>query len=388
VRADLCARHRERHTAKGSHLQRKDAFLNSQRNSSATTSPPSNAALNSGAVDQVPPYPSSANSDGYPYVPDGVHTYSSTGEPAPISAASNIDPSISGYTAYPQAVPPQQSHAMPYYDNSYSTRQSHVNNYHPYQSNAVGQMHPPPQTTSPSGAPPYAQPYPPPSATTNGTYRSNTYSSMPALPPFGLPQGYAPPHNARSVSVISPPIVTSSVDQFQMSNSREASVVDFNFDPALTGYAMPVFGGDEAFWHRSPAANMDDQFFSYLLSTQAMENNDPSPPELPEMVNSPPPLQTNIPLPKLEADGTPSAKPAAPSTDLDITMRESQIKEDQRERLFRYVNRLGDIEHNPDRKSKSEILAGTFALHYNFHPHPSIACNVVLCPQVTSPRSC
>jgi hypothetical protein len=147
------------------------------------------------------------------------------------------------------------------------------------------------------------------------------------------------------------------MDQQQAPSSRGTSVGDFNtFDTVENGYAMPVFG-DETFFTRSPPSNVDENFLNMLLTTGGMEINDSSPEE-PEPILSPSAPAANVSLPKLEPDGTRSEQPSVPSTDMDITMRESQITEKKQERLYRLVEGFKDIDHNPGRKTKAEILAG------------------------------
>lgn len=146
----------------------------------------------------------------------------------------------------------------------------------------------------------------------------------------------------------------------QIPNSRETSVGDFSaFDPAANGYSMPVFG-DEIYFTRSPPSNVDENFLNMLLNAGGLEMNDPSPPEV-ETATDPPPPATNTPLPKVEPDGLLSKDQPEPSTDMDITMRESQITEKKQDRLFRLVDGFKDIDHNPGRKAKAEILHGSMS---------------------------
>ncbi len=370
VRADLCARHRERHTAKGSHLQRKDAFLNSQRpsNSTRTKSPTSTSTL-SASITETNHTSKPAMSDSYAYLPEQQPAYCAAphapAELAPLASA-NLDPQIAPYGAY--GTPMGQSLSqMPFttpidsqrysYDDPYPGRQAMgANSYPPYHATPINSIQP--HVTSPQiGGPVYApHPYPSPGASNNNFRSPPGFSNLPSLPPFGIPQGYGPPPNGRSNSLVSPPNV-GSLDQ-AAPNSRETSVGDFSFiDPAPIGYTMPVFG-DETFFTRSPPSNVDENFLNMLLSANGMEIDDPSPPD--QEPPTPPALPASLPLPKLEPDGTTSEEQTLPpSTDMDITMRESQITQKKQERLFRFVNALQEIEHNPGRKSKAELLSGS-----------------------------
>jgi hypothetical protein len=131
--------------------------------------------------------------------------------------------------------------------------------------------------------------------------------------------------------------------------------VDYNaFDPVAAGYAMPVFGNESTF-NRSPPAAVDDNFLNMLFNANDMELNDPSPPQIEPV----PPPPVNIPLPKLEPDGTPSDQNAASlGRGMDLDMPESKINDLKHDRLVKLVSGFAEIERNPGRKKKSEILAG------------------------------
>lgn len=150
-----------------------------------------------------------------------------------------------------------------------------------------------------------------------------------------------------------------------MPNSRTNSLADFNvIDQMTSGYAMPVFGNTS--FNRSPTSMMDDSFLNSLFDMNGLEAINPSPPA-PEPLHNP--QMFNVPLPKLEPDGTPNemslppgtwkTPPALPATNgWDINMRESNISERKKRRLADLVNGWSDIEQNPGRRTKGDILMG------------------------------
>ncbi len=311
-------------------------------------------------------------SNGYAYMsepPPYAAPNSTMTELRPLTT-SNLDPNLSSYSAYSGTTNASQQPAMPYsapangqrfsYDPAFAASHApQVDGCHSYQNNTAHQMQPPPMSTIPSAGSMYGPPpFPSPSSTAN-TFRSpSSYSTLPSLPPFGLPPGYGPSPIIRSNSIISPPTV-SSMEQHPYSNSSNNSMMDFStFDPIASGFSMPVFG-DEPFLSRSPPPNVDENFLNMLLSANGMEMNDPSPPGLEPLPSTSPPPTAKVPLPKLEPDGTTSEQASVPLVSgMDITMRESQISEKKQVRLFRLVQNFIEIEHNSGRKSKADILAG------------------------------
>ena len=313
-------------------------------------------------------------SDGYPHGIEGPQGYSSAHaqfqggampELTPLTT-SNLDPQLGPYSAFSSGINGSQHLGMPQsapvdghrfsYDGTFAARPaSLVNGYNASQSYAMNAM--PPPTSSPQPGTPFytSQAYPSPTSTNQNFRSPSSFSTLPSLPPFGIPQTYGAPSSVRSGSVTSPPTIGSYDSQF-LPSSRSDSFVDFNaFDPIAAGYAMPVFGNEPTF-HRSPPALVDENFLNMLFTANEMELNDPSPPQL-ELVQATPP--GNVPLPKLEADGTPSdMNTSSLSSGMDLNMPESQISEVKHLRLVRLVTGFAEIERNPGRKKKAEILAG------------------------------
>ena len=286
-------------------------------------------------------------------------------ELAPLTT-SNLDPQLGPYSAFSSSMNGSQHLGMPQsapvdghrfsYDGTFAARPaSLVNGYNANPAYAMNSMQPP--TSSPqSGTPLYtSQAYPSPTSTNQNFRSPSSFSTLPSLPPFGIPQPYGASSSVRSGSVTSPPTVGSYESQF-LASSRSDSLVDFNaFDPIAAGFAMPVFGNEPTF-HRSPPALVDDNFLNMLFTTNEMELNDPSPPQA-ELVQATPP--GNVPLPKLEPDGTHSDRNTSSlSSGMDLNMPESRISEVKHLRLVKLVSGFGEIDHNPGRKKRTEILAG------------------------------
>ena len=272
-----------------------------------------------------------------------------------------LDPQLSAFNTYATMNGAQQPYAQHppggrrfSYDGNFSARpaSASLNSY--AQSGAgMNQMQPPPPVSSPSTSAgnAYAQSYSSPTS----TFRSPTnFSSLPQLPPFGFPQGYGAPGSNRSNSIMSPPPVVST-EQHPVPNSVSGSVADFNaIDQMNYGFMMPVFGQET--YNRSPSAALDDNLLTMLFNTNGLELPDPSPPEA-EPEKAP---QSDLPLPKVEADGSKNETSSLPSLSdgLDINIRESVISEGKQRRLFELVNGFHEIEHNEGRRPKAEILTG------------------------------
>ncbi|KAK1820972.1 hypothetical protein LTR12_004525 [Friedmanniomyces endolithicus] len=390
VRADLCARHKERHTSKGSHLQRKDAFLNSQRgptNVSGPTSPRSGNAI----MDMSPINKSHAvQPASYPDAPaaGSTHMFSISGLPPPgtsrddptptrtvngthlqqlpsTSGPYSASPSIpsGGLQHAPMMAPTSPSNSRRFsYDGVFTRPAAVAPGFGGLPNSAMTSMQPPP-LSSPLGTTTFLahQTYPPPLPPSQLMRSPTNFSNLPSLPPFGFPQSFPPTASTRSGSLMSPANIGSG-DQHPMPNSRANSIADYNvFDQMSTGYAMPVFGPDN--FSRSPPPVIDDTFLNSLFGDSGMEMLMPSPPGPEPMYN---PQIFNMPLPKLDPDGTPretslpaetGSKPMS-TNGLDINMRESAISETKRARLARLVQSWPEIDQNPGQRTKGDILIG------------------------------
>ena len=391
VRADLCARHKERHTAKGSHLQRKDAFLNSQRPTNSTSgsgSPTGDGTMSASPVQSIH-VPLASFTNDQPQAAASLHPYATANDqfhsnsmpdlpPFKVDNEMPVDPQLSSmngsYGAFSGTVnsrphPPPMVPAPPSplatrrfsYDGAFARPPSQTHMFSHHQTVNMNSMQPPPIASPSLAGPVFArQSYPSPSSSSQAFRSPTNYSVLPSLPPFGFPHAYG--SSSRSNSITSPSGF-GSADQHPMPNSHAGSVSDFNaIDQMTAGYAMPVFGNIG--FNRSPPNFMDDGFLSSLFDTNVMEAVKLSPPG-PEPVHNP--QVWNMPLPKLEPDlipieqSLPAGKPwnSPPSTNgLDINIRESQLSEKKRHRLADLVGNWSEIEQNSGRRMKVDILMG------------------------------
>lgn len=277
VRADLCARHKERHTAKGSHLQRKDAFMNSQRGSislqtasKGVNSPPAASSLNrnTSPVDSAHAMQSSASNHTEQYrmapsVQTPQQSYQSAGgqysshqlPPLQLQAGAQVDSQLSGssgynafqdtYTASGPIDAPQSSNGNRRYsmEGQYAGPGSIQNGYSKQQQNLAGTMQPPPPPQSLAPSQPSNSPYSQTSyqQSPGSNFRPpQNYSTLPALPPFSMPQSYGGADDT-SASNTMPSAPISMDHQYQVTNDRGNSVVDFNvMDQFGASYALPV----------------------------------------------------------------------------------------------------------------------------------------------------
>lgn len=258
VRADLCARHRERHTAKGSHLQRKDAFLNGakpphSKSNTAATSPTVSGTVSASPVEVnhswttsspkmyngLPPAtsPQHSNMDQYQAAPANYGSMARLNTETAIA----LDPQLTGHGPYSASYVPNHTtasytlsttpdalagaHRRMSYDSLFARPQS-MTYSQSLTLNPV--MHATATSSSGMPAPTYAgQPYSSPQPS-NAFKSPSHFPSLPSLPPFGYPVGFQPPSSTRSNSVKSPHVSVHSSDQVPMPNSRSNSMVDVN----------------------------------------------------------------------------------------------------------------------------------------------------------------
>ncbi|WPG99346.1 Hypothetical protein R9X50_00216000 [Acrodontium crateriforme] len=381
VRADLCARHKERHTAKGSHLQRKDAFLKDQTTQNASRNPISPPAVSDSA--------SHASQTGY-NSRDGEQNSSSNA-----MAAMAIQPSSSDQGQ-------QRSNSMPGLVSTLSNSSISVDSaigisghsmYHNYDNGPSNQTLPPtlgsesPQTSRDSwlygknafepikdGAKgntmqelPRQQYNSLPYGTSQIHQQQTTNFTSPVIyqmPPPISSYGYSPEYgsnNNTTMPAVSPPAI-SAADQRHVPNSRPNSLADVNMIEQLaSGYSMPVFGHES--FDRPPPVLMDDSFLNSLFGESILSGIETA------SLKPESPLDnttdgTIMPMPGL--DGINSeiltsnrGRDGATGINLlDIGIRESLISATMQHRLIRLVRRWSDIEENPGRKTKEEILRG------------------------------
>jgi len=160
-------------------------------------------------------------------------------------------------------------------------------------------------------------------------------------------------------------------------------VLDANFfDQMATEYAMPVFGGSETPFNRSPPPTVDENFLNMLFSMNESSDVHDSPSD-PDLYRAMPDVQ--IPLPKIEADGmTSDISLPSLSDGFDINIPQSMISEQKRERLLGYVQSFPEPRYNAGRRTKASLFVGdpkdpkhvmslqmlkTYITSYWFHLH-------------------
>jgi len=392
VRADLCARHKERHTAKGSHLQRKDAFKTTpvaEVSVSAPPSPTGRHTISASPVESVQAsYQQTQQSDYYaPSMASQQSVQVTSNEfqghsvnhsiPANGSMRSSLDPQLNNggsHSAFPaingnssnsSMMPPATIPERRFsYDSSYSSRPIFHDNYTQHQQyEPQTPMQPSPANSLHTVGSSYMQNQTYPSSS-NTAYRSPTmHNALPPLPPFGF-QNYGTQPSDRG-AIMSPPNMTST-SQNSYSNGRSDSFTNFNMlDMGPNPYTLPVFN-DEYGLNRSPPLALNEDFLASLLGTSGMAPDSiiPSPPG-PEHVNSQ--YTYNMPLPKIEPDITPSDTPLPKQERLsppapvnpDTSMKESAVSEKKSLRLIDLINRrFTDSEQLPDRRPGEAIMNG------------------------------
>lgn len=171
-----------------------------------------------------------------------------------VQGGAPVDSQLAGQTSYNSyqssyGTPSTMDHQTPsngnrrYSTESQYSRSGSVNNgYAQHQQLPVGAMPPPPQPSQASNQA-YAQSYQSSSSNVNANSNFRTpqaypTSTLPALPPFSMPQSYGA-GSTRSSQTMSPP--PNPMDQYQMPNVRTNSVGGFDMmDQYGNSYAIPV----------------------------------------------------------------------------------------------------------------------------------------------------
>lgn len=431
VRQDLCARHKERHTARGSQLLRKDTFnmhnLNpivtaalggknpvqpSQpitiKNQKPMPSPGSTASNNGPGNQMSPPSFQSPATTATMSRQDSLQrtgsedTYRSNSEAKPY----DMQAQSTGNFAPPPRPAPMSNysggrnslHNSPHIANGnfqrpeLHTQTSSMSSY--------GSSSPYPSTVTPS------QSFPP--SATSTTYQSpaSGFQSQQNFPPFSsLP----PPEYPQPAGV---PVARGQENQFQNGsgqtpmNGVESTAQMDNRMNAVTdaimdqnpAYAIPMFGGDG--YSRSPCAMADD-FTAWLFNPNQnyLSIGSASPMSYPGEVNSVAGASSQIGLqaPYFNYDPSvagylsnpaPPVHPMAVHSILDTSLPETALSEEKRKDLLDLiVERFNETDHAPVKKHKEDILDGdkdsshhvlslhmmqTYISSYWVHFHPQL----------------
>jgi hypothetical protein len=301
VRQDLCNRHKERHTAKGSQLQRKDPMLshvsptditNKSLSIHGSASPETTRPTPGGNRSRTvqPQYPSPDNISS-PFSPATAHSSTTFTSSASSSTAND-------FTAYQTGTSFKRSNS----DHSLPSGQGPIHRP-PLINSGRGQRppsfgvadsklidnlftRPPLQSTvstySLLPTTPGHQPYPGSQGTTAVQSSIHApYVTQQNFTPFTLPPpGFvteAPTTSSRDTDssyAISPTQATIAVEYSQrdLSQDQQASSDLMLLDQMTAQNAMPVFGGEG--YNRSPFAIPDD-FVAYLFNGQQLDNSSP-----------------------------------------------------------------------------------------------------------------
>jgi hypothetical protein len=299
VRQDLCNRHKERHTARGSQLQRKDSMMNSVPNSTdggktlslhgISSSPETTRSATVGSMAR-------ASQLQYPSPPDNS---SSPFSSATMQSATTLTGSASStgtdFSTYQQSAPFKRSnsdHSLPLAQSLSRPDPTHSLKAQRHSFGVADAK--PPLDGSFSRQPIQASVGPYgllSSASTQQPYLGNhsQVSAQTTHPPYVNQQNFAPftlpppgfsatatTSSARDMDqsyAISPPQTTVQMDYQRDTGSGQQSGPDMMLlDQMTVPHAMPVFGGEG--YSRSPFAIPDD-FVAYLFSGQQFENSSP-----------------------------------------------------------------------------------------------------------------
>ncbi|KAJ4363072.1 hypothetical protein N0V83_010192 [Neocucurbitaria cava] len=443
VRQDLCARHKERHTARGSQLLRKDTFnmhnLNpivtaalGGKNSAATKAlsiknqaqhgiqSPS-AAVNNGPGSQMSPpnYQSPAStisrqdslqrtgsedayrsgSEAKPYDMQAQGTGSFAPPPRP--------PALSNYSGGRTSL-----HNSPHVGNGNFTRpelRAQTSNLSSY-----GSSSPYNSAVTPS------QSYPPSAASTAYQTSASGFQSQHSFPPFSSLPPPEYPHPPGT------PVSRDQENQFYndtagqpMNGVESTSQLDTRMNGVseaimdqTPSYAIPMFGGEG--YSRSPFAMADD-FAAWLFNDNQFGPGGASPMGYPAGANPVAGASSQIGLqaPYFNYDPSvagylsnpaPPAHPMAVHSILDTTLPETALSEEKRKDLLDLIiGRFNETDHAPVKKQKEEILEGdkdldhhvlslhmmqTYISSYWVHFHPQLPIlhkptfNASTCPEL------
>ncbi|KAH7035426.1 fungal-specific transcription factor domain-containing protein [Microdochium trichocladiopsis] len=357
VRLDLCNRHKDRHSAKGSTLSRRDSLVG--QSSPVESIRPQLGMTNSPASPEAM-RPSSGflktQQPGYQYQ---THRDGSTGSYSPVANSASVGyaPAVStnGVATY-------QSQESAAYGNGHGSAQSPDTRRQAQRSNSgnYGVLSPVP--------------------TQHGAYhgpQSHAPQSAPAMPyvapqnfpPFSLPPSdysAAPVSNAMRDSShgFEPDPAGDYVDPSQNQASADMMLLDQIGAQPTT---IPVFG--EGFSNKSPYSSIPDDLVAYLFSTGAPDAS----PTMGQMMSgnqysSYGDYQTQYSVPYYGPDGgplgffPPSNQPQqvmSVTNLLDQNLPESLLSEEKSQELFDFIkDRFHENDHAPVERQRDNILEG------------------------------
>ncbi|GKT85291.1 C2H2 finger domain-containing protein [Colletotrichum tofieldiae] len=340
VRLDLCNRHRDRHTAKGSALNRKDSMMSHL--SPTTDRPPF-------------PLPGSASPEisrpgtGFANVRQAQMQYQSPKDASgsPFAQATNTPP------GYPMGAHPGGMDGYMHHDNGYGGVQAH----RPPQQSPNG----PRPTVQTNGA--YMSPIPNQHGyhgQPHNTPHSATYTTQQNFPPFNLPPsefsngaGNVP----REGQAYAPTTSAEYTEQGHPQQSGEMMLLDQMSMPGT----IPVFGTDSIL-SKSPYVTIPEDFVAYLFNTQQGEGSPMGHMVAPGYGE----VQNSYSVPYVGTEGVPMGYfPSGPqqvmavNNLLDQNLPEATISEEKSQEIYEFINqRFHENDQAPALRQRDSILEG------------------------------
>ncbi|KAM0325481.1 hypothetical protein ACHAQA_007468 [Verticillium albo-atrum] len=345
VRLDLCNRHRDRHTAKGSALNRKDSMMShvSPITDRAPFAPPGSASPE-------------VNRPGSAYTnvrPSHMHYQSKETSGSPFMQAAHTPPpyGMGG-----------QSNGMEHYmhhDGSYSGPQHHRGSH----SSSNGQPRPNVQTSGP---------YMSPVSTQHGYHsqhqsapQSATYVNQQNFQPFNLPPSdfsNGPNTLTREGSQQYAPATSGEYVDHATQQSGEMMLLDQMSMPGT----MPVFGTDSVL-SKSPFVTIPEDFVAYLFNTQQGDAS-PIPGQMvaPGYASNYGDYQNQYSVPYVGTDSNSlgyfpngSNQVMAVTSLLDTNLPEATISEEKSQEIYDIIHgRFHENDQAPALRQRASILEG------------------------------
>ncbi|KAF2733307.1 hypothetical protein EJ04DRAFT_274849 [Polyplosphaeria fusca] len=432
VRQDLCARHKERHTARGSQLLRKDTFMHNLNPIVTAAMAPKNASANKlGGIKGSPTMPQGGERSFALQSPASAGTNASVQMSPPSNMPrqdsmhrAGSDDSYRGPDAKPYDMqsqasgnfgpPPRPSTFTPYNGGRPPLHNSpHVTNGNFQQrpelraqtsnlSSSYGSNSPYNSAATPS------QSYPPSATSVNNSYQnsaSGSYQSQASFPPFtSLPPPEFPPTTTPAPRDQENQYYNGTSGQTPMNGVEATSQLDTRMNGVseamldhTPSYAIPMFGGEG--YSRSPFAMADD--FAAWLFNDSNFGPGASPMGYPSgsgvTTGAGASSQIGLQAPYFQYDPSvtgfyntpaPPSHPMAVNSILDTTLPESVLSEEKRKDLLDLIiGRFNETDHAPVKKQKEEILEGnkeddhhilslhmmqTYISSYWVHFHPQL----------------
>ncbi|TAQ83237.1 hypothetical protein B7494_g8437 [Chlorociboria aeruginascens] len=371
VRQDLCNRHRDRHTAKGSQLQKKDSMLGlgspvteSRKSLSAhgSTSP---EIMRTNIAAGIKPRTGQLQ----------YHSPRGSNPPPPYSPVTNPSSgTYSGAASSNGAENVTQSNVLKRSNSDSISRDqgpcSAMQETRPHRHSSFGVSDGKPAEFSrpllQAGVGPYALL---PSASGNQNYHGSpqTYVSQQNFTPFSLPPPSFSNIAAATTTRDSEPSYSTSMDYPSEGNQHQQSGPDMMLLDQMTApNTMPVFGGEG--YSRSPFAIPED-FVAYLFSNQQLENSSPVPHLGQQGYANYPDAQSQYYAPYFANDMNlggffpsshqPSHHPMAVTSLLDTSLPETVLSEEKSQAIIDLIKeRFNETDHAPVARQKEALLEG------------------------------